>query len=304
MTQNWQRPEIQRGSSIISSEVLQLIQQEDQLAGVGLLSQPDMGTLQFCCVKSESPEHVDPELYFVAMEWEEIRDVPVFEQLRDIFLDGHSGTDDLETEFGLFLDDCCLCCLDTLKSKKLDRISDSAIYVYSRLDATDDEYVEWFLQLNGNDYEPALRGVLGVAPAEPYKPRNRDETPSVLKQDEIEFVAAASCGKLATVEKLADGVSELVLAEAFVLAARTGRAEVCQYLLNRKVDPSHRGYMGKTALEFATQENRKRVIELLSNGDAQPSSRRAPDRPADLDRELLWILEVKIPEDRMKSQNK
>ena len=316
-----QQPEIKAGSQLIISDLIRLVSEneyEGQIAGIGLLSQPDMGTLQYCSVEVGSPEQEDAELYYFTNEWEDIVDLEKFQELEKIFLGLHpekSDLSELEMEFGLFLDDCCLATLDEVKKQKLSKIDPNALYIYSRLDCSDEEYVEWFTETNSSDHLETLIGLIGgdasvasvQSPPTPA-PQTSDSPPEeqgprrAFNESELDFIAASSCGKLAAVESLNDGMRDLVRAEALVMAARTGRDEVCHFLLEQGVPKDYRGYRGKTAYEFAKQEERTKVVELLDSAPDSSTAKQIEKRPATTDEDLLWILQVKIPSDRRKSK--
>lgn len=57
------------------------------------------------------------------------------------------------------------------------------------------------------------------------------------------------------------------------MAAWRGKAEKCQHLLQAGADPNHLGYKFMTALEFAKQENRTAVVELLSSLVGEPGEK-------------------------------
>jgi hypothetical protein len=84
------------------------------------------------------------------------------------------------------------------------------------------------------------------------------------------------------------GIRELILNEALVLAARTGKVEVCSYLLALGANPSHVGYGNRTAREFAEQEGRSKVIPLLPAAGAADET--AADARHALDGEIRHLL--------------
>ena len=274
-----------------------------ELAGLAVLTDVDMGTLDLMCVERDSEIHGDAELFFLVNEWEANLEMD-FELsslvglLRDESEVGHS----LDSVEGLTdsVDRCCLEALVEIKQSESARFSSDALFVYSHLEYEVEDYIRWFIELNGPAYEHALKNLLGEeADGKIYTPEARSET-RVLTDPEVEFLAAASCGKESFVREQVGKMSPLCVSEALVLASRTGRVEVCKELIAAGADIGHVGYAGMTAVQLATQENRKRVLEYLANCSARDEKW---ERPPNLDRDILWILEVKIPADRARPSN-
>lgn len=60
-----------------------------------------------------------------------------------------------------------------------------------------------------------------------------------------------------------------LISEAMVLASWKGKTDVIRTLLARGANINHRGYRGKTAVEFASQEGKRSTVEYLLSIGAQ-----------------------------------
>ena len=72
---------------------------------------------------------------------------------------------------------------------------------------------------------------------------------------------------------------------------------MCSYLLKCGANPLHLGYKGMTAFELAQQEGRKSVVALLSTLDSSADTSGLAER-YNLDKEILYLLNVAIPQQR------
>ena len=269
-----------------------------ELAGLAVLTDLGMGALDLMCVERDSEIHNDAELFLLVNEWEVNLEMDFeLSSLVGLLQDESGGGHALDSVEGLTdaVDRCCLDALVEIKQSESARFSSHALFVYSHLEYEVEDYMRWFMELNGPAYESALKSLLGEeADRKIYTPEARSEA-RALTDPEVEFLAAASRGKERFVREQVWKMSPLCVSEVLVLASRTGRVEVCKELIAAGADVGHVGYAGMTAVQWATQEIRKRVLEYLAACSARDEQL---ERPANLDKDILWILEVKIPADR------
>ncbi|UCG88348.1 MAG: DUF4303 domain-containing protein [Gemmatimonadota bacterium] len=160
-----------------------------------------------------------------------------------------------------------------------------------------DQTLAWAKRLN----PPGVCERLPLFDETPMKPREEAEfqpDQDLLSDVERDFLCLASRGKHAKLASIHEevGIRELVLNEALVLAARTGKADVCSYLLQVGANPSHQGYGHRTPREIAEQEGRKRLLPLLPSGGRPDEV--SPELRYALDKEIHHLLTVVIPQQR------
>jgi hypothetical protein len=146
---------------------------------------------------------------------------------------------------------------------------------------------------------------LGGYVPQPQEEENFQPDEALLSNEERSFLCLASRGRDSEMQALHEEarIRKLILNEALVLAARTGKVGACEYLLELGAQKLHQGYRGLTAREFAEQEGRKGVLDLLSDTSPAEQDSNSADQVElalryALDRELYHLLTVVIPQQR------
>ncbi|MEM7477958.1 MAG: ankyrin repeat domain-containing protein, partial [Planctomycetota bacterium] len=115
----------------------------------------------------------------------------------------------------------------------------------------------------------------------------------VFNELEQDFLCLASRGRNQQLESLLAAQDEISIdtrCEALVLAARTGKVETCQLLIDHGANPNYPGYRSINAFQMAEQENRRRVTELFASFPCDEDSSAEPEALSDepsFDKELF-----------------
>lgn len=154
--------------------------------------------------------------------------------------------------------------LDELRKEGF--FSDQSYVLFSVSDWSEDDVFEWVERLNPEPIAQAYKAWMEKQkkpdpPAPPPEPHKFQ-----LPEEDFHLLKMASKGRTPDFLKMPlDQYRQVILNEAFVLAARKGKLEKCQHLLAAGADPRHVGYRYNTALDIATQEKRHSVVELVAN---------------------------------------
>ena len=134
------------------------------LAGLAVLTDVDMGTLDVMYVESASEIHTDEELFLLANEWEatlEIVNVELSDLVSTISGSGRfPGAKEPVAALIAAVDQICIDALRQIKTTAKDRFSDDAIFVYSHIYFEVEDYIAWFTELNAPARVQALERLL------------------------------------------------------------------------------------------------------------------------------------------------
>jgi hypothetical protein len=254
-------------------------------------------------------EPVDDDLRWNPLEWDLQDGLELFDPVRDI-LRRYRNTEPegkLGESFEPDFFSMCASVLETLRAEGLFSAlagTDEAYVTFTVADWSERDIFEWVEQLNPPSVVAGYRAWMELAAAVPAGPSRTvielNDADRRLSDSDRDFLCLASRGRLAelTTSWEAGAPDRLVVDEALVLAARTGKRDVCEFLLQRGANTNHAGYMGKTAFEMATQENRGRVVEILEQHDSPPRESMPPEERHQLNQEILHLIQVVIPQQR------
>ena len=214
----------------------------------------------------------------------------------------HSATQPTDAQYDQFRSDVfneIAQALVELRTDGLFGFGDEQLYLcFSVPDWTEQDVFPWVQELNPTATVKAYRQWM-VEQTTPsvLVTLDKSDTESFSSQEK-DYLCFASRGKIQQLREMySAGIRDVVIHEALVLAAWKGKTEVCCYLLECGANPSHQGYRGKTALEFAQQEGRESVIDLLPDSGTGVSTLN-PEVRYHLDMEIEYLLRVVIPQQR------
>ncbi len=253
----------------------------------------------------------DDDEFWIPHEWEEFGGL--LDSANQALLDPsqawireyHSATQPTDAQYDQFRNELfneIVHALVKLRKEGLFGFGDEQLYLsFSVPDWTEKDVFPWVQELNPTATVNAyLQWMMAqTIPSAPLTLVNPD--PGILSIQEKDYLCFASRGRIQQLRDIhSAGIRDFVIHEALVLAAWKGKTEVCSYLLQCGANPSYPGYRGKTALEFALQDGRESVIELLPDGNTGVS---APDLEIrhQLNNEIEHLLQVVIPQ--LRAQN-